>query len=142
MLQREYEDLADMHYKEVNKTKVTKKELKKHLSEKEEENLRLKNLNKKLLEQIRDLKNEKIKSQNSENKVDKSETKEVLRLRNHNQNLLTQIKKLKCDKMSFKDKLEQLTQEVSKSPSVTVQVEDKEISRTNEYHNSRRMQTS
>ena len=67
MLQQEYEDLADMHYKQVmekgeeisclkdhvekligqvKKTKVTKKEFTKHLSEQEEENLRLKHLNK------------------------------------------------------------------------------------------------
>ena len=71
----------------------------------------LKNLNKNLLEQIRDLKDEKLKFQNTENKVDKSEIKELLRLRNHNQSLLTQIKKLKEDKKALKDKLEQFTQE-------------------------------
>lgn len=85
LLQQEYEDLAVMHHKQVmekdeefsrlkdhvekliaqvKKTKVTKKELKKHLSEQEGENLRLKNLNKNLLEQIRDLKDEKLESQN------------------------------------------------------------------------------
>ncbi len=69
---------------QVKKTKVTKKELKKHLSQQEEETLRLKNLNKILLEQIKDLKDEKLKIQNIENKVDKSKIKELLHLRNHN----------------------------------------------------------
>ena len=100
----------------MKKTKVTKKELKKHLLEQEEENLRLKNLNKKLLEQIKSLKEEKdIKA-----KDNNSENEELSRQRNHNQNHLMQIKKLKSDKTSLKDKLEQLTQEVSKSPIVIV----------------------
>lgn len=111
---------------QVKKTKITKKELKKHLSEQEEETLRLKNLNKNLLEQIRDLKDEKLKIQNTKNKVDESKTKELLRLRNHSQSLLNQTKKLKEDKKALKDKLEQVTQEeVSKSPVTTVQVENK-----------------
>ena len=99
---------------------------KKHLLEQKEETSHLKNLNKNLLEQIRDLKDEKLKIQSIENKVDTSKIKELLRLRNHNQSLLTQINKLKDDKKALKDKLEQLTQEeISKSPVVTVQVEDK-----------------
>ena len=74
VLQQEYEDLAYIHYKQVmekdeeisylkdhvekligqvKKIKVTKKDLKKHLSEQEDENLRLKNFNKNLLEQSR-----------------------------------------------------------------------------------------
>ena len=68
----------------MKKTKVTKKELKKHLSEQEKETLCLKNLNKKLLEQIKCLKDEKLECQN---KVD-SKNKELLRLKNHNQSLL------------------------------------------------------
>ena len=80
MLQQEYEDLVDIHYKQVmekdeeisrlkdivekligqvKNTKVIKKQLKKHLSEQEGENLRLKNLNKNLLEQIKSLKEER-----------------------------------------------------------------------------------
>lgn len=89
-LEHERKDLMDMHYEQivekdeeisrlkdnaekllaqVKKTKVTKKELKKHLSEQEEETLCLKNLNKSLLEQIRDLKDEKLKFQNTEKKL-------------------------------------------------------------------------
>ena len=147
ILKQQYTGLVDMDYKEimekeeeisrlkdhvekllaqVKKTKVSKKELKQHLSKQEEENLRLKNLNKNLLEQIRDLKDEKFKIQNTENKVDESKTKELLRLGNHNQSLLNQTKKLKEDKKALKDKLEQVTrEEVSKSPVTTVQVENK-----------------
>ena len=57
---------------QVKKTKVTKKELKKHLSEQEEENLCLKNFNKKLLEQIKSLKDEE---KNTKDKINNSETK-------------------------------------------------------------------
>ena len=131
IIKQQYDGLVDVHYKEimekdeeishlkdhvetlpaqVKKTKVTKKELKKHLS-KQEENLCLKNLNKNLLEQIKDLKDENIKIQNTENQVDKSETEEILHLRNHNQSLINQTKKLKEDKKALKDKLEQVTQE-------------------------------
>lgn len=72
----------------------SEKKLNKSLSEKEEENLRLIDLNQRLLQQIRNLKDDRLKSQNIENKVDESKIKELLRLRNHNQSLLTQIKKL------------------------------------------------
>ena len=83
----------------------------------------LKNLNKNLLEQIKDLKDENIKIQNTEKKFDKSETEEILQLKNHNQSLLPQIKKLKDDNKSLKNKLEELiTKEVSKS---SVQVEER-----------------
>lgn len=108
---------------QVKKTKVTKKELKKHLSEQEEGNLCLKNLNKNLLEQIRSLKDEE---NDTKDKVINSKNEELSRLRNYNQNLLMQIKKLKSDKNLLKDKLEQFNQEeVSKSPIVTVHVENK-----------------
>jgi len=66
--------------------------------------------------------------QNMQRKVDKITTdknEEVSRLKDHSRKLLTQIKKLKNNKKSLKDKLEQLTQEVLKSPVVTVKVEDK-----------------
>ena len=63
--------------------------------------------------------------QNEIDKIIVDRNEEVLRLKNHSEKLLTQIKKLKNDKKSLKDKLEQLTQEVLKSPDVTVEVEDK-----------------
>jgi hypothetical protein len=49
-------------YHNINKREDLKKELKKNLSEKEEENSRLKNLNQELLEQIRKLKEEKLEN--------------------------------------------------------------------------------
>ena len=83
----------------------------------------LKSINKKLLEQIKKLKD---KEKYTKDKVNDSEYGEISHLRNHNQALLTQIKKLKSDKKSLNDKLEQPTQEeVLKSLVVTVQVEDK-----------------
>lgn len=60
-------------------------------------------------------------------KITTNKNEEVFRLKDHGGKLLTQIKKLKNDKKSLKDKLEQLTQEVSKSLDVTVQVEEKGI---------------
>ena len=153
VLQQESEDLADIHYKQVmekdeeisrykdhlvkligqvKKTKVTKKELKKHLSEQEEENLRLKNLNKNLLEQIKSFKDEK---NSTKDKINNSENEELLRLRNRNQNLLTQVKKLKSDKRLLNFKLEKLTEEeVSKS---LVHVEEKNP-RFSQYPNLRK----
>jgi len=53
-------------------------------------------------------------------KITTNKNEEVFRLKDHGGKLLTQIKKLKNDKKSLKDKLEQLTQEVSKSLDVTV----------------------
>ncbi len=58
--------------------------------------------------------------QNEIDKITVDRNEEALRLKNHREKLLTQIKKLKNDKKSLKDKLEQLTQEVSKSPDITV----------------------
>ena len=55
-------DHVEKSLAQVKKTKVTKKELKKHLSEQEDETLHLKNLNKNLLEEIRDLKDKKVES--------------------------------------------------------------------------------
>jgi len=81
--------------------------LKKNLLETHEENSHLKNLNQRLLEQIRMLKIEESEK-DDKNKVDKSNNKENLRLKVHNQSLLTQIKKLKSDKKSLQNKLEQL----------------------------------
>ena len=69
-----------MEENESSKTKLDKS-----LSNKEEENLRLKTLNQRLLEQIKCLKNEKLEYQN---KVD-LENEELLHLRNHYQSLLT-----------------------------------------------------
>ena len=69
----------------MKKTKVSKKELKEHLSEQEEESLRLNNLNKKLLEQIKNLKD---KEKDTKDKVNDSENGKLSRLRNHNQALL------------------------------------------------------
>jgi hypothetical protein len=100
-------------------------DLGKKLSEKDEETSHLKNLNQRLLEQIRMLKEEKSKKEDK-NKVDKSDKEENSRLKVHNQSLLTQIKKIKNDKKSLEDKLEQLSkEEVSKSSSERIQVEEK-----------------
>lgn len=81
-----------------------------------------KTLNKKLLEQIKNLKD---KEKDTKKKVNDLENGELSRLRNHNQALLAQIKKLKCDKKSLNDKLEQLQGVVLESPVVLVQVENK-----------------
>jgi hypothetical protein len=64
--------------------------LKEKLIEKEEESSCLRNLNQKLLEQIKTLKDERKENLESKNKDGKSEDKEeLLRLRRHNQDLLT-----------------------------------------------------
>jgi DNA repair exonuclease SbcCD ATPase subunit len=117
-----------------------KKKLNKRLSEKDEENSHLRNLNQRLLEQIKRLKDEKPENQVLSNKVDNSENEvELSHLRVHNQSLLTQIKKLKNDKKSLQNKLEQLTKkealinketmtepmELEKSPDVKIQVVEK-----------------
>jgi hypothetical protein len=99
---------------------------KKKLSKKDEENSRLKNLNQRLLEQIKKLKNEKLENTDVKNKVDKVENEELTCLKNHNQNLLTQIKKLKNDKKLLENKLEQLIEkEASKFSNVKIQVVEK-----------------
>ena len=84
--------------------------------------MHLKTLNQRILEQIKDLKDEKLKY-----KINELKNQELIRLKKHNQSLLSQIKKLKDDKKSLKNKLEEfLTKEVSKLSDVTHQVEDKE----------------
>jgi hypothetical protein len=93
--------------------------LKKNLSEKNEENSRLKNLNQRLLEQIIKLKEEKLENPDIKD-IDKSDNEQNSRLKNHNQNLHTQIKKLKNDKKSLENKLELLIEkEASKFPKRT-----------------------
>lgn len=94
------------------------KELKVNLSEKEKENLCLKTLDQKLLEQIKNLKD---KEKDTKDKVNDSENDELSRLRNHNQALLMQIKKLKRDNKSLDDKLEQL-QEVTQAEDKPTEV--------------------
>jgi hypothetical protein len=90
-------------------------DLGKKLSGNDEEASRLKNLNQKLLEQIKKMKDEKPENRNIINKVGKSEDEEELsRLRVHNQNLLTQIKKLKHDKKTLQEKLDRKTSLVDK----------------------------
>jgi len=84
----------------------------------------LKTLNKKLLEKIKNLKD---KEKDIKDKLNVLENDKLSRLRNHNQVLLTQIKKLTSNNKSLNDKLEQLQEVVSKSPVISVQVEDKEI---------------
>ena len=84
------------HKLEQEKERFDKK-FNESLSEKEEENLCLKDLNKKLLEQIKCLKNEMLECQN---KVD-LRNEECLHLKNHNQNMLKQIKNIKDDKESL-----------------------------------------
>jgi hypothetical protein len=89
--------------------------LKEKLTEKEEESSCLRNLNQKLLEQIKSLKDERRENLESKNKDDKSEDKEeLLRLRRHNQDLLTQIKKLKHDKKSLQGELYRKTSLIDK----------------------------
>jgi hypothetical protein len=82
----------------------------------------LKNLNQRLLEQIKKLKEGEAEKKDM-NKVDKSSNEELTRLKNHNQNLLTQIKKLKNDKKSLENKLELLIEkEASKFSDEQIQV--------------------
>jgi predicted RNase H-like nuclease (RuvC/YqgF family) len=101
-------------------------DLEKNYQKKDEDNSCLKNLNQRLLEQIRKLKDEKLESQDIKKKVDKSKKEELARLKNHNQNLLTQIKNLKNDKKSLENKLEQfIEKEASKSSGVKIQVVEK-----------------
>jgi hypothetical protein len=89
--------------------------LKEKLTEKEEESSCLRNLNKKLLEQIKILKDERKKNLESKNKFGISEDEEEnSRLRVHNQNLLTQIKKLKHDKKTLQENLDRKTSLVDK----------------------------
>jgi hypothetical protein len=116
------------------------KDLGKKLSEKDEETSCLKNLNQRLLEQIRMLKEEESEKEDK-NKVDKSDKEENSRLKVHNQSLLTQIKKLKSDKKSLQNKLEQLINkeslvdketmtepmELEKSSDVKIPIVDKGI---------------
>jgi hypothetical protein len=62
----------------------------------------LRNLNHKLLEQIKFLKAKRKENAESKNKIDKSEDKEeILRLKRHNHELLIQIKNTKHDKNSL-----------------------------------------
>ena len=82
--------------------------------------MRLKNLIKNLLEQIKSLKDDE---KNTKDKINNSKNEEFLHLRNHHQNILTQVKKLKSVKKLLNVKLEKFTQEeVSKS---LVHVEEK-----------------
>jgi hypothetical protein len=69
-------------------------DLRRILSEKDEETSCLKNLNQILLEQIRMLKEEEAEKE-GKNKANKSDKEENSGLKVHNQTLLTQIKKLK-----------------------------------------------
>jgi hypothetical protein len=101
------------------------KEFKKNLSEKVEENSCLRNLNQKLLEQIKGLKEEKADNRDMKI-VEKSVNGELLCVRNHNQILLTQIGKLKNDKKLLENNLDQLIQkEASKFSDVKIQVVEK-----------------
>jgi hypothetical protein len=72
--------------------------LKEKSTEKEEEISCIRNLNQKLLEQIKILKDERNENLESEKDNRSKNKEEVLRLRQHNQDLLTQIKKFKHDK--------------------------------------------
>jgi hypothetical protein len=115
-------------------------DLEKSLLEKNEENSDLKNLNQRLLEQIRMLKEQEFEKEDN-NKVDKLDKEENLHLKIHNQSLLTQIKKLKSDKKSLQNKLEQLINkqslvdkeimtgpmELEKSSNVKISIADKGI---------------
>jgi hypothetical protein len=113
--------------------------LKEKLTENEEEISCLRNLNQKLLEQIKSLKDERRENLESKNKDDKSEDKEeLLRLKRHNQDLLTQIKRLKHDKKSLQEELDHKTSiidketmtepmELKKSLDVKVSILDKGI---------------
>ena len=106
--------------------------LEKNISEKNEENSRLRNLNQGLLEQIRKLKEEKLENPDIKD-IDKSDNEENSRLKNHNQNLLMQIKKLKNDKRLLENKLEQIHKEASKSSGVKIQLMEKGTN-TNPIH--------
>jgi hypothetical protein len=75
-----------------------------NLSEKNEENSHLKNLNQGLLEKIRKLKEEKLENPDIKD-IDKSDNEEKLRLKYHNQNLLTQIKSLRLIRSLWKTSL-------------------------------------
>jgi hypothetical protein len=89
--------------------------LKEKLTKKEEESSCLRNLNQKLLEQIKSLKDERRENLELKNKDDKSEDKEeLLRLKRHNQDLLTQIKRLKHDKKTLQENLDRKTSLVDK----------------------------
>jgi hypothetical protein len=89
-----------------------------------EENYCLKNLNQKLLEQIRMLKEEKLENPDIK-EVDKSENEDLAHLNNYNKNLLMEINKLKNDK-SLENKLEQIIEkEASKSSNVKIPVVEK-----------------
>jgi len=113
--------LRDHNEKLLSQIKMSKD--KKQRLKKEKENLCLKTLKQKLLGQIKNFKN---KEKDTKDKVNNSKNDEISRLKNHNQAIFTQIKKLKSDRKSLNDKLEQLQEVVSKSPVVSVQVEDKE----------------
>ena len=78
-------------------------DLGKKLSGNDEEASRLKNLNQKLLEQIKKMKDEKPENRNIINKVGKSEEEESSCLRNLNQKLIEQIKKMKDEKPENQD---------------------------------------
>ena len=97
----------------VEKFEQENQDLGKKLSGKDEEASRLKNLNQKLFEEIKKMKDVKPENRNIINKVGKSED-ELSRLRVHNQNLLTQIKKLKHDKKTLQEKLDHKTLLVDK----------------------------
>jgi hypothetical protein len=99
-------------------------DLEKNLSEKNEENSRLNNLNQGLLEQIIKLKEEKLENLYIKD-IDKSDNEENLCLKNHNQNLLMQIKKLENDKRSLENKAEQIQKVASKSLRLKIQVVEK-----------------
>jgi hypothetical protein len=79
-------------------------DLEKKLLGKDEEYSHLKNLNQKLLEQVKKMKDENPENRNTINKVEKSEDEEeISSVRVHNQNL--HIKKLKHDKKTFQEKI-------------------------------------
>jgi hypothetical protein len=104
-----------MDTKRVQELEQENQDLGKKLLGNDEEAYRLKNLNKKLLEQIKKMKDEKQENRNIINKVGKSEDEEeISRLRVHNQNLLTQIKKLKHDKKYLQEELDRKTSLVDK----------------------------
>jgi hypothetical protein len=73
----------------------------KKLGEKNEETSRLKNINQRLLEQIRMLKEEESEKEDK-NKVDKVDKEENSRLKMHNQSLLTQIKNIRVIRRRYK----------------------------------------
>jgi hypothetical protein len=82
----------------------------------------LKNLNQGLLEQIRELKEEKLENLDYKD-IDKSDDEKNSCLKNHNQNLPTQIKKINNDRKSLENKLELLIEkEASKFLDEQIQV--------------------